>query len=375
MTSLQYNRVDGLSQQDETAPGSDDRRSARWSERTARNCNICSAVCSFAAFVTVCVMAGVRPDAKTNLWVDSMVSIDNTNVTGLVQAELFQQCGNRSGKYEMQVAEYRFNDTQAFMLPVPLRVGTVSVWPFVGVVFAVSFIFQALNAYRADVDGDGDGDNDGDNDGDGGSGAQRGRGPDYARWAEYALTSPFQIFAVATSFFVGERDLLLCIMFLQGLLVLMGYGIELELRDAIEAIRSGTETLAARQLLRALGLVVYAVAAHCIVWGVLVGRFQDIVQNVSNCQETHNMPIGLIGTLLGGQCFLFSLFGVVAIFQLGWLARRVYGNDCARIREKNFSREFWLQTTIIYCGLSCLAKTFLALLIVMVQVAMPREQR
>jgi len=41
----------------------------------------------------------------------------------------------------------------------------------------------------------------------------------------------------------------------------MGYGIELELRDAIVAIRSGNKSLAARQLSRALGLVVYTVAA------------------------------------------------------------------------------------------------------------------
>jgi len=170
-------------------------------------------------------MVGMRPNAKTNLWIDSIVSIDNTNVTRLVQTELLQQCGNSSGKYDLQVAEYRFNGTQAFILPVPLKVGRVSVWPFVGTVFAVSFIFQAINACHADVDGD-----DGDDDGDGDNNDNGGKlntllpaagyddlhtcGPDYVRWVEYALMSTFQIFAVTTLFFVGKRNLLLCIMFL-----------------------------------------------------------------------------------------------------------------------------------------------------------------
>jgi len=283
----------------------------------------------------------------------------------------------------MQVAEYRFNDTRAFLLPKPLKVGRVSVWPWVRTVFAVSFVFQAFNIWDADVasddsdDGDdadandGEGDRDGEDDG----GKHHARGPDYARWVEYALTSLFQVFAVATLFYAEERNLLVCIMFLQGMLVLMGFGIELELRNTIVDIRSGRESRAARRLWRALGLACLAVAAHCAVWGVLVWMFQNLVQNVSNCYEDNNMPIRLISTLLGGQCFLFSLFGVVAIYQLCWLAWCVYSHECARIREELFSRDFWLQGTIIYCGLSCVVKTSLAIPIVSVQVAMPRQQR
>lgn len=139
-------------------------------------------------------------------------------------------------------------------------------------------------------------------------------GQDYARWAEYALTLPFQVFVVVTLFFVGERNLLLCLSFLQGLLELMGYGIELVLFDVITGICSGDESRVAGWLCCALGLVVYAVAAHCIIWGVLVGQFQDIVQNAYNCQKDSEMPVRIIDTLLSGQCFLFLLVGVVVIF-------------------------------------------------------------
>ena len=40
----------------------------------------------------------------------------------------------------MQVAKYHFNNTQAFMLPVLLKVGRVSMWPFLGLVFFCSFV-------------------------------------------------------------------------------------------------------------------------------------------------------------------------------------------------------------------------------------------
>jgi len=353
-------------------------------ERSVRNCNLCSAACSFVALVTVCVMAGVQPEATANLWVDSIVVLNNTNVTAHVQAELWKQCDNSSKDYTLQVAEYRFNGSRAFMLPVPLRLGHVSVWPFLALVFVFSFLFQAFNARHARVSDDDGDDDDADADGavrgaGGGGGdldaAPGARGPDFSRWAEYALTSPFQVFVVATTFFVGERNLLLCLAFLQGALVLLGYGIELMLRDAIADIRVGDGARAAGRLWRALGLVAYAVAAHCVIWGILVAQFQDIVGNTQNCTEDSDMPHELIGALLGVQCGLFSLFGVVCIYQLAWLALRVYRGDFAQIREPRFARDFWLEATIVYCGLSCSAKSLLAILFVAVQYSMPREQR
>ena len=163
-------------------------------------------------------------------------------------------------------------------------------------------MFQESNAWRAEVDAshcDDSGDS-----GDSGDSSEQSpatlteanantstRGQDYARWAEYALTLPFQVFVVVTFVFVGERNLPLCISFLQGLLELMGYSIELVLFDAITSICSGDKS-------RVAG------------WR----QFQDIVQNAYNCQVDSEMPVGIIDTFLSDQCFVFLLFCVVVIF-------------------------------------------------------------
>lgn len=53
----------------------------------------------------------------------------------------------------------------------------------------------------------------------------------------------------------------------------------------------------------------------------------------------------------------------------------MYKKDYAKIRELHFSRDFWLEGIIIYCGLSCVTKSFLDILFVMVQYSMQREHR
>ena len=64
------------------------------------------------------------------------------------------------------------------------------------------------------------------------------------------------------------------------------------------------------------------------------------MQNAYNCQVDSEMPVGIIDTILSGQCFVFLLFGVVVIFYLCRLAQRVYKKDYAKIRELHFSRDF-----------------------------------
>jgi len=347
------------------------------SEHAARSCNICSAAVSLVALIVVCVLAGVKPEATANLWIDSLVVLNDTNITRHVQLELWAQCGNSSGGYDMQVAEYAWNtssDARAYMVPVPLAVGRVSVWPFLALVYFWSLVFQAANAWPALP-----GPAPADDESPAGCAAVDAdpatRGPDFSRWAEYALTSPFQVFLVATTFFVGERNLLLCLAFLQGALVLLGYGIELVLHDVILRVRARDFARVPGLMWRALGLFVYAVAAHCVIWGVLVAQFVEIVRSAHACQDESGMPTTIIAALLAGQCILFSLFGGVVLFQLCWLALHVYRRDFDAMSAAGFTREFWLQTTIVYCGLSVSAKTFLAFLFVAVQYNMPRELR
>ena len=88
--------------------------------------------------------------------------------------------------------------------------GTVRPWYLLIWIFLVSIVFQGSRALNNDKD--------------------RRRierydplKPDYWRWVEYALTSPFQVFLIATSVMIGERSQLLSLMGLQGALVMIGF--------------------------------------------------------------------------------------------------------------------------------------------------------
>ena len=54
--------------------------------------------------------------------------------------------------------------------------------------------------------------------------------PDFWRWIAYALTSPLQIIIIAGSFCLRETVILTLMVALQGVLVLFGYVIELEIQ-------------------------------------------------------------------------------------------------------------------------------------------------
>jgi len=155
-------------------------------------------------------------------------------------------------------------------------------------------------------------------------------GPDFWRWVEYALTSPLQTIIIAGSFYMREIVLLTLMAGLQGALMLLGYVIEVEIQtlclEKIAAWQAGAYRIRGMTVktfvcqCKLFFLFSCAYACHAIVWVILITKFQMQAQANSDCQNPSKMPPEII-IVIGLECLLFSLFGVVLTLQAISVAR------------------------------------------------------
>jgi len=156
-------------------------------------------------------------------------------------------------------------------------------------------------------------------------------GPDFWRWVEYALTSPLQIILIAGSFYMREIVLIATMAGLQGALVLLGYVIELEIEalclEKIAAWQAGAYRPQGKTTVKMFVgqcklffLLSAAYACHAIIWTVLIVKFQMQAQAIDDCQNPSTMPPE-VAIVIGLQCALFSLFGLVLTMQTVQIVR------------------------------------------------------
>lgn len=154
------------------------------------------------------------------------------------------------------------------------------------------------------------------------------RKPDFWRWLEYALTSPFQILLVATSVFIQERGHLMALMGLQGALVLLGFLNEKRIdkfyKKALkrEMVRSNgpqhTDTRVPWSRPKITKIVVSTLLSWCfftIIWYTIIHRFQEQVDNLDKCHYVAKMPRE-VRFIVWTQCLLFGLFGLAQLVQV-----------------------------------------------------------
>ena len=154
--------------------------------------------------------------------------------------------------------------------------------------------------------------------------------PDYWRWVEYALTSPFQVFLIATSVMIGERSQLLSLMGLQGALVMIGFANEKRIDKfykrslkrlnlipgaSIDRGDPVTWSQAKRGKIRLTMLLSWSFFA--IIWYTIIHRFQEQVMNLDDCHYVAEMPKE-VRFIVWSQCLLFGLFGLVQSVQVFW---------------------------------------------------------
>lgn len=302
-----------------------------------------------------------------------------------IQASIADHCptegeDGRGTSFVSQQSGFEYRDQSKVVVPLAMHQYTLVVWPFLAAVFLVSFVFQAsrtaytmkslwfktcpklcpksFSAVKTDI--------------------QREERPDFLRWTEYALTSPLQVFVVATSFWIGEMDLLLCMCALQGALMFMGYLLELEIDVVITRLyasdKSQTETgwlWRARLVAHVVFLFFSACFFHGVVWWVVIHRFYSQARNASVCMNP--MPPGiktLVEIIVFVEFSLFTCFGLVMMWQICRVVVKVYtlnnlddGGD--------FRNRLWVQATAWYHVLSFAAKSLLGILFIMLVRQMP----
>jgi len=147
-------------------------------------------------------------------------------------------------------------------------------------------------------------------------------GPDAWRWVEYALTSPLQIVIICSSFYMRELYFLFLIAGLQGALVTMGYGIELQIQlvcdTQLEHSRKQTTCTTCTVILDVVKLYLSFFAAsifHIIIWGVILCKFFAQDHAFTDCQDSSGMP-WFVRFIVIFECCLFTAFGLVMFVQI-----------------------------------------------------------
>lgn len=176
-------------------------------------------------------------------------------------------------------------------------------------------------------------------------------GPQFLRWLEYAITSPMQLAVIVGTFYISEYDVIILITTLQVGLIMMGYLIELMIDQHIQS-----KQLNKISQLRLFLIYLFACMFHVVIWWCIIDRFHRQVDTYNDCKEktkTSGMP-GAVYAIVYGECFLFSLFGVVQGWQLISLATEPF--------TLHYSVEqMWVTVCWCYSILSVTAKTFLGI--------------
>jgi hypothetical protein len=193
-------------------------------------------------------------------------------------------------------------------------------------------------------------------------------GPDFARWFEYLMTSPFQIIVVCLAFGFSDLNLLLTTACAQAGMMILGYNIEMSIKKIYRSGRPDKPDKPPKHLgWKTQKKVCFWLAwiIHILIWGWpqfgipaswwgIGGLYQlqkDINQNCEcyNQDECEFEVPSFVLFIYYSQFFLFTIFGVVCTWQY------VTAKPMDRIAESLA----WLKFTRIYALCSITAKTLL----------------
>lgn len=166
--------------------------------------------------------------------------------------------------------------------------------------------------------------------------------PDFWRWLEYVLTSPFQILLISTSVIMGERSQLLALMGLQAGLVMLGFvnekridkfykrGIKIfgqqdyNTKNQVSegATDKENEFRPRNKVYKLVILMTLSWLLFAIIWFIIISRFHRQVSLNSDCMFEDKMPWA-VWFIVVGQGVLFALFGVVQT----WQVARMFGDS------------------------------------------------
>ena len=190
--------------------------------------------------------------------------------------------------------------------------------------------------------------------------------PDFWRWLEYALTSPFQILLISTSVIMGERSQLLALMGLQAGLVMLGFvnekridkfykrGIKIfgqqdyntKNQVSVGATDKENEFRPRNKVYKLVILMTLSWLLFAIIWFIIVSRFHRQVSLNFDCMFEDKMPWA-VWFIVVGQGVLFALFGVVQTWQVARMFgdssvfRKLYNaNKTPRTGEYNSDSDF-----------------------------------
>ena len=215
----------------------------------------------------------------------------------------------------------------------------------------------------------------------------RPNGPDFARWVEYALTSPLQIIIVAGSVWIRDRSTLYALGVAQANMIMNGYILEGLLekmyRFNIWSVyrkdnpascpgfcKETAKTKHNERRNQAMFVLTFAWVAFVGIWFTIISQFNRQMSMAGKCDQCEVQPAGtctsfdyceLVGStcqgrneipdvvpyIIGTQCLFFALFGVVQSWQL-MQARGVLTSEQAHMA--------WHTSTLWYSILSVVAK-------------------
>ena len=233
---------------------------------------------------------------------------------------------------------------------------------YLSIMFAISFIFQLVSLYQANQNNN-----------------NFFESPCSWRWLEYALTSPMAVILVASALMVRDVNTLTLLSVAQAACVQFGFAVEYAIADF-----DNTQTDAkAIDFQEATALPVdkshswphqrnrlwwfsflASGALHVTIWHMLISHFintskdTDCLQSAEAREQSDTWRNAMI-VVLAGQCFSFTLFALVPIYQayqVGIL--RKIDNYAGLTQEENV-RRVMRKGFEIYSILSCSAKFIL----------------
>lgn len=122
----------------------------------------------------------------------------------MFQTDLLKQCNSKYKPYEVMESwneySYRVSDRV-------INNYKVNLWGLLVSIYLISALFQGWRGYSYGIN-------------------YRPLGPDVGRWVEYAITSPLMIMVIAISAGIREVSLIVCLLFMQLVLIFFGYVLE-----------------------------------------------------------------------------------------------------------------------------------------------------
>lgn len=335
----------------------------------------CSAAVSFISFIVMLVftiigvvggdekMANVRMDREVMLFTSKR---NMTHAMRHLQTAYSQYCKTENYTIDLQVPSWdpdnalrakSFSDATRLGMSVNIHSATVSLFAISLPIFLFSFIFQ-MYRYRQYCRFDSS------------NNVVNGlykpwAGPEFGRWLEYLLTSPFQIFIVSTAFGFSNMDTVFGHFCMQGALVILGYDIEQQTKKVYKRQKQHDNNYSDNTRwrfhhvfaptvpdIRGFVYLLVAWGLHYNIWISIYTRYNLQELHSKNCEAdpSFNIPEAVRMILLS-QFVCFTLFGVFNTVQYGCATE-------ARTLEQR--RTSWNFYSHCYSVLSVTSKTLLA---------------